>query len=74
MVGGIGRIDFREDADRLLGVRQDGGLGNVVAGFPNRFGFTMISSVSKGRPRQFLLIWLNILCSILFHFEVPGGK
>ncbi len=35
---------------------------------------TMISSVSKGLPRQFLLIWLNILCSILFHFEVPGGK
>ena len=30
--------------------------------------------VSSGRPRQFLLIWLNNRCSILFHFDVPGGK
>jgi frataxin-like iron-binding protein CyaY len=24
--------------------------------------------------RQFIEIWLNSRCSILFHFEVPGGK
>lgn len=34
----------------------------------------MISSVSSGRPRQFFEIWLKSLCSILFHFDVPGGK
>ena len=36
--------------------------------------FTITSRDSRGRARQFLLIWLNILCSILFHFDVPGGK
>src|SRR5450755_3949772 len=32
------------------------------------------SSVSNGRPRQFRLTKLNMRCSILFHFDVPGGK
>src|SRR6476659_10157041 len=28
----------------------------------------------KGRPRQFMVIWENSLCSILFHLLVPGGR
>jgi hypothetical protein len=28
----------------------------------------------SGRPRQLRVMWLNSRCSILFHFEVPGGK
>ena len=35
---------------------------------------TTTSWVSRGRPRQFRVIAENIRCSILFHFEVPGGK
>ena len=30
--------------------------------------------LTSGRPRQFLVMWLNRRCSILFHFLVPGGK
>ena len=35
---------------------------------------TMTWWVFSGRPRQFMVIWLKSLCSILFHFEVPGGR
>src|SRR4051794_28908361 len=28
----------------------------------------------KGRARQFCVIWQKRRCSILFHFDVPGGK
>ena len=35
---------------------------------------TTTSWVSKGRPRQFMVIAENIQCSILFHFDVPGGR
>ena len=35
---------------------------------------TMISVVCNGFPRQFILMDANILCSILFHLLVPGGK
>ena len=35
---------------------------------------TMTSWLVSGRPRQFIEIWLNSRCSILFHLEVPGGK
>jgi hypothetical protein len=34
----------------------------------------MIWWVFSGRPRQFMVIWLNSRCSIWFHFEVPGGR
>ncbi len=27
----------------------------------------------RGRPRQFCVMWQNNRCSILFHFDVPGG-
>ena len=27
----------------------------------------------QGSPRQFMVMKLNMRCSILFHFEVPGG-
>ena len=27
----------------------------------------------SGRPRQFCVMWQNRRCSILFHFDVPGG-
>jgi len=36
--------------------------------------FTMTSWLVKGRPRQFMVMWENSRCSILFHLEVPGGK
>ena len=35
---------------------------------------TTTSWLVSGRPRQFIVIWENSRCSILFHFEVPGGK
>jgi hypothetical protein len=35
---------------------------------------TMTWWLVSGRPRQFIVMWLNSRCSILFHFEVPGGK
>jgi hypothetical protein len=28
---------------------------------------------TRGRPRQFMEMKLNMRCSILFHFDVPGG-
>src|SRR3954463_10850907 len=36
--------------------------------------FTTTARLVKGRPRQFLVMWQNIRCSILFHLLVPGGK
>lgn len=35
--------------------------------------FTMTSWLVSGRPRQFMEMWEKCRCSILFHFEVPGG-
>ena len=35
---------------------------------------TTTSWLVSGRPRQFIVMWENSRCSILFHFEVPGGK
>ncbi len=32
------------------------------------------SWLSSGRPRQFMEMWENRRCSILFHLLVPGGK
>ena len=29
---------------------------------------------ASGRARQFRVVWQNSRCSILFHFDVPGGK
>ena len=34
---------------------------------------TTVSLLVKGLPRQFWVMWQNRRCSILFHFEVPGG-
>ena len=28
----------------------------------------------SGLPRQFMVMKLNMRCSIRFHFEVPGGS
>src|SRR3954451_2319984 len=36
--------------------------------------FTTTARLVKGRPRQFLVMWQNIRCSILFHLLVPEGK
>ena len=36
--------------------------------------FTTVVRLSSGRPRQFLLMYPNSRCSILFHLLVPGGK
>jgi hypothetical protein len=33
---------------------------------------TMTSWLVSGRPRQFMVMWENSRCSILFHLEVPG--
>ena len=35
---------------------------------------TMTSWLVSGLPRQFIEMWENSRCSILFHFEVPGGR
>jgi hypothetical protein len=34
---------------------------------------TIVRYEVSGRPRQLIEMKLNIRCSILFHFEVPGG-
>jgi hypothetical protein len=34
---------------------------------------TTASRSVSGRPRQFCVMWQNRRCSILFHFDVPGG-
>jgi hypothetical protein len=34
---------------------------------------TTASRLVRGRPRQFCVIGQNRRCSILFHFDVPGG-
>ena len=34
----------------------------------------MTSWLVSGLPRQFMVMWENSRCSILFHLEVPGGK
>jgi len=30
--------------------------------------------LASGRARQVRVMWQNSRCSILFHFDVPGGK
>ena len=35
---------------------------------------TIIWWLFSGRPRQFMVIWENSRCSILFHLLVPGGR
>src|SRR5882757_4825432 len=34
----------------------------------------MIWWLVRGRPRQFMVIWENSRCSILFHLLVPGAR
>src|SRR6478735_12248733 len=35
---------------------------------------TMTWWLVRGLPRQFMVMWENSRCSILFHLEVPGGR
>jgi hypothetical protein len=35
--------------------------------------FTMTSWLVSGLPRQFMVMWENSRCSILFHLDVPGA-
>ena len=35
---------------------------------------TASAAVISGRARQVRVMWQNRRCSILFHFDVPGGK
>lgn len=35
---------------------------------------TMTARLVSGLPRQLIVMYENILCSILFHLLVPGGK
>src|SRR5262249_61937033 len=56
-----------------------GGWGGAVIVRPFFFsvspmGLTRVTLWSRGRPRQFLEMKLNMRCSILFHLLVPGGK
>jgi hypothetical protein len=34
---------------------------------------TTTSWLVSGRPGQFIVMWENNRCSILFHFDVPGA-
>ena len=36
--------------------------------------WTTTSWLVRGLPRQFMVMCENNRCSILFHFDVPGGK
>ena len=47
-------------------------------GEAGRRGLAAISSTTarrlvSGRPRQVCVMWQKRRCSILFHFDVPGG-
>ena len=33
----------------------------------------MVRRLVSGRPLQFMVMKLNMRCSMRFHFEVPGG-
>jgi hypothetical protein len=66
-----------------LGDRDPGGVGaGVQVGLDPQPGavraaamvLTTTSWLVSGLPRQFIVICENSRCSILFHFEVPGGK
>ena len=35
---------------------------------------TIVLKQVRGRPRQFIAMWLKSRCSILFHLLVPGGR
>lgn len=64
----------------------DLGVGDLDAGV--EFGFDFQTGAGSGRrkavhddlmagqrlPRQFMEMWESSRCSILFHFEVPGGR
>ena len=47
-------------------------VGNLVRKMDSYL--TTTAWLSRGLPRQFSVMWQNILCSILFHLLVPGGK
>ena len=58
-----------------------GVFGRVVVGLDGEPGFgggggdelDDVRMEVRGRPRQLRVMKLNMRCSILFHFEVPGG-
>ena len=63
------------DLDALLvGPRVERTL-DFQAGLGRRRGdqFDDGQSSVRGRPRQVCVMWQNRRCSILFHFDVPGG-
>ncbi len=39
----------------------------------DEINWTMVRMSVSGRPRQLIEMKLKSRCSILFHFEVPGG-
>ena len=56
-----GGVQLGGDSEpRAGGGRGDGLDDDLVAG--------------QGRPRQFMEMWENSRCSILFHLLVPGGR
>jgi hypothetical protein len=58
--GVVAGVVFGADGEALAG----GGVGDEVDD----------DFVAGEGPRQFMEMWLNMRCSILFHLEAPGGE
>ena len=49
----------------------DGGPVDVVVA---EISSMMVRTLVRGLPRQFMVMNLNMRCSMRFHFDVPGGS
>ena len=58
----------------VVGGVEFGGDGEPGAGGGRGDGVDDDFVAVRGRPRQFIVMWENSRCSILFHLLVPGGK
>jgi len=66
---GLGDLDaFLVDPCVERALNFEPGLGRVAA-----MSSMMVAWSVSGRPRQFWVMRQNRRCSILFHFDVPGG-
>jgi hypothetical protein len=74
--GQVGHLFVADgDAERVGGGVEFGVYAQSGAGGGGGDGVeTTTSWLVRGRARQLWVMWLNSRCSILFHFEVPGGK
>jgi hypothetical protein len=62
------------DAQRVAALVQLGLDPQPRAGPVAAINSRITSWETSGLPRQFMEMWLNSRCSILFHLEVPGAK